>query len=65
MSSPRILPSGDGASMRVMRGSTTPPNSVPFIRFTTNCVWRYAVMLLRERPEEVAVGVVRAGRRDT
>ena len=37
---PRYCPFGDGDSIRLIRGSTAPPNWVPFIRPTTNSVCR-------------------------
>ena len=40
-------------SIRVIRGSTTPPNCVPFIKLTTNCVCRYSVMLFLLRPQKL------------
>ena len=40
-------------SMRLIRGSTVPPNCVPFIRPTTNCVCRYGVMLFLLRPQKL------------
>src|SRR2546427_10485612 len=51
--SPRYCPSGDGDSMRVIRGSTTPPNCVPFIRPSTNWVCRQFVTLFLLRPQKL------------
>src|SRR5687767_2250101 len=61
MSRPRNCPSGDGDSMRLMRGSTTPPNAVPFISPSAKSDWRngpllaeaVAVMLPRVRPQKL------------
>src|SRR6266516_4762021 len=39
-SSPRYRPSREGDNIRVIRGSNTPPNCVPFIRLSTNRVCR-------------------------
>src|SRR5207249_9753824 len=61
MSSPRYTPSGATARMRVMRGSTTPPNWLPFIRLTTNCVCRYEVMLFLVRPQKLVSSLLVAG----
>src|SRR5438094_1379193 len=52
-SRPRYTPFGAGESIRVRRGSTTPPKSVPFMRFTAKIVCRYDEKLLRLCPRKL------------